>query len=741
MNDIQQAALEYLKRGFSVIPLHGPNEPRNETPDKRGKRPPIPWKEYQIKRPSEAAIQEWFDNGNNYNMGIVTGALSGITIVDFDTSEAVQLAKDRNFPPTPTVKTGKGFHAYCRYREGHRNFQKRADLPGIDLRGEGGYAVAPPSIHASGKQYEWMPGRSLGDVELAEVPEWILATATDGKPTLEQLHKPTTGDRNQSLARLTGIWINQNPGINLDGVIEMGLAWNGGIPSQLPEKEVITTVKSIWQKHQRDKAIPTLCPTEESPSEGESEVHNWPTLDQAAIPNGIVADFLDLACSNSEADPAAVLATFLVRFGIECGTAPHAMVGDARHTTRSNCVIVGDSSKSRKGTSAGPVKSIFSDLNCCRTSPGPLSSGEGIIYAVRDEVREWRINKNTSAGEWVISDPGIEDKRLFVMDEEFANALNATKREGNTLSSIVRCLYDDGNAEPLTKSNRIKTTGAHVGITTHITLFELKKRLTENEQLNGFGNRFLWVCAKRNGIVPFPEPMDDYKKRKLQAVLKERLDRAFVAGRMTFSDEAKNLWASEYPRLSMAHTGLAGCMVNRAEAHVTRLALVYSLLAGHDRIEFQDLQAAMAFWEYCHQSAFYIFGGAPADRRKLKIIEYLKSRDGQSETKAEIRKEVFNNHIPATDLSELFTSMESDGLIECITEPTGGAPRTMIILKHSCAKSSKSVKSPATEDVTDLITLKTLITQTIFETGAVNNSEGPLLFDFDKEPIATGGAS
>lgn len=484
--------------------------------------------------------------------------------------------------------------------------------------------------------------------------------------------------------------------------------------------------------------IPTPCRTEQSPSEIEFESLHWPALDQAAIPNGIVADFLDLACSNSEADPAAVLATFLVRFGIECGTGPHVMVGESRHTARSNCVIVGDSSKSRKGTSAGPVKSIFAGIDGCRTSPGPLSSGEGIIYNVRDEVREWRVDKKGDAGEWVISDPGVDDKRLFVMDEEFANALSATKREGNTLSSIVRCLYDDGNAEPLTKSNRIKTTGAHVGITTHITLFELKKRLTENEQFNGFGNRFLWICAKRNGIVPFPEPMDDYKKRKLQVILKERLNRALVAGKVTFSDEAKSLWMAEYPRLSMAHTGLAGCMVNRAEAHVTRLALTYSLLAGHDRIEFQDLQAAMAFWGYCHESAFYIFGGAPADRRKLKIIEYLKSRDGQSATKNEIRREVFNNHMPATELSELLTLMETDSLIDCITEPTGGAPRTMIILKHSCVK---SVKSPPTEDVTDLITLKTLITQTNFETGTVNNSGEPPLFDFDKKPIATGGAS
>jgi len=112
----------------------------------------------------------------------------------------------------------------------------------------------------------------------------------------------------------------------------------------------------------------------------------------------------------------------------------------------------------------------------------------------------------------------------------------------------------------------------------------------------------------------------------------------------------------------------------------------------------------MAFWEYCHASAFYIFGGAPADRGKLKIIEYLKTRTGQSATKTEIHKEVFNNHIPATELSELLTTMEADGLIDCTTEPTGGAPRTMIILKNSCVKSELSELTPCTP----LKTLNTL---------------------------------
>jgi len=529
---------------------------------------------------------------------------------------------------------------------------------------------------------------------LAEVPEWIIATATEGKPTLEQLHKPTTGDRNQSLARLTGIWLNQNPGIDLEGVTEMALAWNVGIPSPLPGKEVITTVKSIFQKHERDKPRVNHSFSLENSPEGEPEPRSWPVLSSAALPDGVVADFIKLARENSEADPAAVLATFLVRFGIECGTGPHVMVGESRHTARSNCVIAGDSSKSRKGTSAGPVKAIFSGIGGCRTSPGPLSSGEGIIYAVRDEVWEYRVDKKTGVGEWVIADPGVDDKRLFVMDEEFANALSATKREGNTLSSIIRCLYDDGNAEPLTKSNRIKATGAHIGVVTHITLFELNTRLTENEQLNGFGNRFLWVLAKRNGIVPFPEPMDERRKQRLQELLKERLAQAFVMGKMSFSEQARLLWAKEYTRLSMAHTGLAGCMVNRAEAHVVRLSLIYALLAGHSHIETEDLCAALAFWEYCHASAFYIFGGAPADRRKLKIIRYLEGRDSQRATKNEIRKEVFDNHVQSVDLTKLLDEMGTDQLIEVQSEPTGGAPRTVIILKNARREKREKLDKP-----------------------------------------------
>lgn len=224
---------------------------------------------------------------------------------------------------------------------------------------------------------------------------------------------------------------------------------------------------------------------------------------------GIVGEFVGLATENSEADPAAVLATFLPRFGVEVGSGPHMWVGDTPHRCRLASVIVGASSKSRKGTSGTPVKRLFSTDPHTDTVPpyipahttaGPFSSGEGIIYLVRDEIEKW----SDKLQEWIVTDPGIDDKRLFILDEEFAGVMANTKREGNTLSMIIRRIWDSGNLAPIIKNNRITATCAHIGWVSHITLFELNSRLDESEAFNGFANRILWVCAKRFKLVPEP---------------------------------------------------------------------------------------------------------------------------------------------------------------------------------------------------------------------------------------------
>jgi hypothetical protein len=645
--EILQAAKWYINNGFSVIPVG------------RDKKPKINWREYQTRHATDQELTAWFSNGDS-SLAIVTGSISNLAVVDLDTPDACTWGMG-NLPQTATIKTGKGYHMYYRFAEGVRNIQARKDLPGVDLRGEGGFVVAPPSIHESGNIYSLESGSFLN---LARFPSEVFKSQNE----LSVKQSVTEGSRNTTLAREIGGKIKD--GKAYEQVRREAHERNRSFVPPLSTADVDTVVNSVFQTAENKGQIVVSEPPQE-----------WPTLSPAALP-GLLGEFVNAACQNSEADPAAVLSTFLVRFGIECGPSPHYKTGDTRHAARLNAVVIGDSSKARKGTSAGPVKAIFSGLlPGCVTSPGPLSSGEGIIYAVRNEQRTWIVDKKTGAGEWQITDPGIDDKRLFILDEEFSNALNATKREGNTLSGIIRGLYDDGNAAPLTKSNRIETTGAHVGIVSHTTLAELKIKLSENEQLNGFGNRFLWICARRQGIVPFPESIPEETKFTLRNQLQERLQHAFQGGEYRLSQEARELWKAEYPRLSIAHKGLAGCMINRAEAHVVRLALIYAILSLNSQIERQDLEAAIAFWSYCQDSALYLFGGEQVDRRKSKILTALTAQPRL--TRNEIREQVFQKHLSSDSLTALLNEMQQEQLIEIITEQTGGAPRQVVILKSS----------------------------------------------------------
>src|SRR4030067_2644426 len=223
----------YVSKGFSVIPI----KPRD-------KKPAIDtWKIFQTYKTTDDNLKIWFGDGSDNNIAIVTGEISGIAVIDFDSPEAIEFSKKNNFPITPLVKTGKGYHAYYRYKEGVRNFQKRDDLPGIDLRGDGGYVVAPPSIHESGKQYQWIKGTGLDDLPLADLPEIILARNPEDKTPLKELYKGVPeGSRNDSLTRLVGSWVND--GLSFDECLENAYLWNSKNVPQLPEKEVKATVKS-----------------------------------------------------------------------------------------------------------------------------------------------------------------------------------------------------------------------------------------------------------------------------------------------------------------------------------------------------------------------------------------------------------------------------------------------------------------------------------------------------------------
>lgn len=227
--------------GFSVIPVGS------------DKKPLIDWKEFQERFPTEAELEEWFSDERT-NIAIVTGAISGLAVLDIDGIEGEESLKKYklNIPPAPCVKTGKGFHFYFRYKDGIRNFTRR--FPGIDLRGEGGYVLAPPSIHPSGAIYEWIIPL---DGDLPELPEWILETKKEEQQErdpnwVEELLKGVEeGQRNDSLARLSGHYFGK--GLTFEETKLILLDWNKRNKPPLPEEEVLRTIESIYKRDQKNK--------------------------------------------------------------------------------------------------------------------------------------------------------------------------------------------------------------------------------------------------------------------------------------------------------------------------------------------------------------------------------------------------------------------------------------------------------------------------------------------------------
>lgn len=391
----------------------------------------------------------------------------------------------------------------------------------------------------------------------------------------------------------------------------------------------------------------------------EPTLREWPSMTPLAF-HGLAGDFVKLACANSEADPTAILITFLVRFGVEVGNAPTLYVGDTKHKARLAAVIVGASSKARKGTSGKPVERLFKSIEGkARQSPGPFSSGEGIIYAVRDQVVKWDEKRQIE----VISDPGVIDKRLFVLDEEFAGVMAQTKREGNTLSMVIRNAWDNGNLDPLTKTNKTTATNAHVGWVSHVTANELHAKLADSEAFNGFANRILWVCARRSKIVPLPEPMNEFQLEEIRKRLVEKITlfRNLNFIKIEMGNEARKAWSEQYyAELTKDNPGLVGCVINRAEAQVIRLALIYCLLDGMATIRIDHLEAALALWRYCEQSARYIFHGRQTDGNAEKILNAL--QQGPL-TGTELYR-LFENNISKKKLEDCLSQLKASRQIE-----------------------------------------------------------------------------
>ena len=426
------------------------------------------------------------------------------------------------------------------------------------------------------------------------------------------------------------------------------------------------TATKALERSIEDASVPAgeiYQPEVESAVAGGVDGQNWPTLDPAAR-YGLAGEIVRVVEPNTESDPAAILIQTLLAFGVQVGRGPHYAVEGDQHHGNLFALLVGNTSKGRKGTSWGRVRQLFSLLPGWVTCVSGLSSGEGLKWNVRD------ADESKKDG-----DAGVADKRLLVVESEFAQALRATARNGNTLSATIREAWDTGNLRTLTKSDPIVASGACVAIIGHITATELRSELTETDRGNGFANRFLFVCVKRSNVLPhggdpIAQPvLDDLVRRLGSAVNKARTPGGAV--RMTAA--AKLIWERVYPTLSEGQDGMLGAVTGRAEAQCVRLALLYALLDEKSEIDSPHILAAIALWEYCEQSACFIFGGALGEPIADKILSALQEAGLKGLTRTEIR-DLFKRHQPAEKIGVALDRLKLRNFIAVEIHSTNGRP-------------------------------------------------------------------
>lgn len=250
---VLDAALRARKRGWSVLPMRP-----------GGKAPLIPWLERQETPARRSHIRQWFERWPRANVGVATGAVSGIVVLDVDPEHGGDASLDvlesehGPLPATVAARTGGGGRHFYFAHPGGTVPNRVGIRDGLDIRGDGGCLVLPPSVHPSGKSYEWVEDRSPDDLAPAPLPGWLAemlqrpGPAGHSRRHWRELanHGVDEGERNNTIASLAGhlLW----HGIDAYVVLELLLAWNRErCRPPLPDDEVTRTVASITKLHER----------------------------------------------------------------------------------------------------------------------------------------------------------------------------------------------------------------------------------------------------------------------------------------------------------------------------------------------------------------------------------------------------------------------------------------------------------------------------------------------------------
>ena len=235
-----ELAAEYVDSGWSVLPVR-PEE----------KRPYMTnWLQYTKTRAPKAMVESWFTSLTGAGVGAVTGKISNMVVLDVESTCPYSIEDLLKKYPTQMIARsgGGGWHLYYQYPTNQSRVSNRVRIfEGADLRADGGFIVLPPTMHPSGKRYEWVKRGPLGAFPVALLELQAQPRVQEEGWITEALRGVSEGGRNDTCARLAGYFFKK--GMNADIVEALLLDWNERNEPPLPVHEVRTTIKSIEKSH------------------------------------------------------------------------------------------------------------------------------------------------------------------------------------------------------------------------------------------------------------------------------------------------------------------------------------------------------------------------------------------------------------------------------------------------------------------------------------------------------------
>jgi hypothetical protein len=682
MSEILDAAIEYLDLGFSVLPIR-PGET---------KKPYLTsWKEYQTRQPTEQEVYDWWAKWPDANVAIITGSVSGIFVIDGDGEIGARWITEHMPKTSVYAQTGRASGCHCFYRlpKGVLVPCKVGWRPKVDVRGEGGYVVAAPSIHHTGRQYRLIFREGLrGWEELHEFNPYAGSPeAGPGKRTgnlnldlkstklPEQIFEPARqGERNQQLASITGKILKA--GMTDEQAWDYVVAWNAKNKPPLSEKETAATFRSILKKHQQGDSLPApvLLPSEpEQEDEPEDELASelaGTITDSMPVeclqPGGLLQEIMTYTEKSSAAHkPVFALGGAICLVGNLIG---QRLITETGLRTNNYCVGIGYSGCGKNA--AHSAISAILRASEARDSMGPTDTASAaailkwiatgnhqVTLAMLDEIgmllRGCQKQDSAMAGM-----PRLLTKVFSECDRPYAKSY-ADAKMNVTIPWLHLCLY--ASSTPGQFWGSVTSEDTTNGFLARLLIFEARDAAerprpvidpvvpkTLIEKVNALWNIKPPIDPERGDIARVPMPFVIPRSMGARQVFEQWSDRYWELRGKCRDDEA------------------ADAVYARAAEHAAKLALIHAASLKGPKIKQVDIESILwatrvtdacvgslirGIKSHVAQNAFH--------KEQQRIIDVIRKLGGKANSRSICRK----IHASSKQVGELLTSLLSSGEI------------------------------------------------------------------------------